>query len=85
MSTAVAPGATAAPPRPARRRGLRAALVLALVVAAADGFLLWGRALATPVGAEQAAASYLTAPAPRRGPARAAAAGRGLPLPDQRA
>jgi hypothetical protein len=64
MSTAVAPGATAAPPRPGRRRGLRAALVLALVVAAADGFLLWGRTLATPVGAERAAASYLAAPAP---------------------
>jgi hypothetical protein len=42
---------------------LRVALAVALVVAAADGFLLWGRTLATPVGAERAAASFLTAPA----------------------
>jgi hypothetical protein len=41
---------------------LRAALALALAVAAADGFLLWARGLATPVGAERAAASYLAAP-----------------------
>jgi hypothetical protein len=40
----------------------RAALALALVVAAADGFLLWGRTLATPVGPEAAAAGYLTGP-----------------------
>jgi hypothetical protein len=43
----------------------RAALALALMVAAADLFLLWGRTLATPVGAEAAAAGYLTGePAP---------------------
>ncbi|HZB58579.1 MAG TPA: hypothetical protein VFA73_05295, partial [Actinomycetota bacterium] len=54
-----------APPRPPRRRLLRAALALALVVAGADLFLLWGRGLATPVGAGQAAASYLPGgPAP---------------------
>jgi hypothetical protein len=41
---------------------LRVALAVALVVAAADGFLLWGRTLATPVGADQAAASFLRAP-----------------------
>jgi hypothetical protein len=46
-----------------RGRLLRAALALALVVAAADGFLLWARTLATPVGAEQAAAGYLAGPA----------------------
>ena len=54
-----------APPRPPRRRLLRAALALALVVAGADLFLLWGRGLATPVGAGRAAASYLPGgPAP---------------------
>jgi hypothetical protein len=36
--------------------------LLALVVAAADGFLLWGRGLATPVGPQRAAASFLTVP-----------------------
>jgi hypothetical protein len=41
---------------------LRVALAVALVVAAADGFLLWGRTLATPVGADQAAASFLKVP-----------------------
>lgn len=43
---------------------LRVALAIALVVAAADVFLLWGRTLATPVGAEAAAARYLTTPPP---------------------
>lgn len=43
---------------------LRVALALALVVAAADLFLLWGRTLATPVGAEAATARFLTAPPP---------------------
>jgi hypothetical protein len=56
--------AAAAPPRPARRRLLRAAVVVAVVVAVADGFLLWGRGLATPVTAERAAASFLAGPAP---------------------
>ncbi|HEV8425399.1 MAG TPA: hypothetical protein VGS14_09460 [Actinomycetes bacterium] len=48
-------------PVAARRAGrwLRAAVVVALVVAGADGFLLWARGLATPVGAEQAKASFL--------------------------
>jgi hypothetical protein len=46
---------------------LRAALVLALLVAAADGFLLWGRTLATPVPAETARARFLPVPA-RTGP-----------------
>jgi hypothetical protein len=44
------------------RRVLGVATALALVVAAADGFLLWARGLATPVGAAQATASYLTGP-----------------------
>jgi hypothetical protein len=56
--------AAAPPSRPARRRLLRAALVLAVLVAGADGFLLWGRGLATPVGAERAAADFLAGPAP---------------------
>jgi hypothetical protein len=44
---------------------LRVALVLAVVVAGLDGFLLWGRGLATPVGPERAAASFLAGrPAP---------------------
>jgi hypothetical protein len=38
---------------------LRVAVALAVVVAGADGFLLWARGLATPVGPERAAASYL--------------------------
>jgi hypothetical protein len=42
------------------RRLLRAATALALVVAVADGFLLWARGLATPVGPERARASFLT-------------------------
>jgi hypothetical protein len=42
---------------------LRVAVALAVVVAAGDGFLLWARGLATPVGPERAAASYLTRPA----------------------
>jgi hypothetical protein len=37
----------------------RVALAVAVVVAGADGFLLWARGLATPVGPERAAASYL--------------------------
>jgi hypothetical protein len=40
------------------------ALALAVVVAGADGFLLWARGLATPVGPERAAGSYLAAAAP---------------------
>jgi hypothetical protein len=44
------------------RPRLRVALGLAVLVAAADGFLVWGRGLATPVGAERATA-LLTAPA----------------------
>ena len=67
MSTAVAQEAATSPPRPARRRLLRTALAVAVVVAGADAFLLWGRGLATPVGAEQAAASFLTGPAPAGG------------------
>jgi hypothetical protein len=43
---------------------LRVALALAVVVAGADGFLLWARGLATPVGPERAAASYLVTPTP---------------------
>ena len=39
---------------------LRVALALAVVVAGLDGFLLWGRGLATPVSPERAAASFLT-------------------------
>jgi hypothetical protein len=46
------------------RRLLRVALALAVVVAGADGFLLWARGLATPVGPERAAAGYLAGPAP---------------------
>jgi hypothetical protein len=48
------------------RRLLLVALVLAVVVAGANGFLLWARRLATPVGPEQAAASF---PAGLVGPA----------------
>jgi hypothetical protein len=48
---------------------LRVALALAVVVAGADGFLLWARGLATPVGPERAAASFLAGPAvPADGP-----------------
>jgi hypothetical protein len=54
------------------RRLLGFATALALVVAAADGFLLWARGLATPVGAERAAASY---------PTGAAGSGGGVPGP----
>jgi len=43
---------------------LRVALAVAVVVAGADGFLLWARGLAAPVGPERAAASYLAAAAP---------------------
>jgi len=39
---------------------LRVALALAVVVAGLNGFLLWGRGLATPVSPERAAASFLT-------------------------
>jgi hypothetical protein len=46
---------------------LRVALALALMVAAADLFLLWGRTLATPVEADTAAARYLIAPPPAGG------------------
>ena len=46
---------------------LRVALALAVVVAGAAGFLLWARGLATPVGPERAAASFLAAPAPAAG------------------
>jgi hypothetical protein len=38
---------------------LRVALALAVVVAGLNVFLLWGRGLATPVGPERAAASFL--------------------------
>ena len=54
-----------------RRRtpGLRAMLAVALLVAAGDGFLLWGRTLATPVGAAAARARFLPGPAaPGPGP-----------------
>jgi hypothetical protein len=44
------------------RRLLGAAVGLGLLVAAADLFLLWGRGLATPVGPDRAAASFLAAP-----------------------
>jgi hypothetical protein len=37
------------------------------MVAAVDGFLLWGRGLATPVGPEEAAASFLAGPPPPAG------------------
>jgi hypothetical protein len=62
------------------RRVLGVATALALVVAAADGFLLWARGLATPVGAERAAASYLASSPPE------AQLSGGLPLspPDPR-
>ena len=67
--TALAGRSPAAPtPTRPRRRLLRAALALALLVAGADGFLLWGRTLATPVSAERAAASFLTGPAPTGAP-----------------
>jgi hypothetical protein len=46
----------------AEGRLLRAALLLALLVAGTDAFLVWGRGLATPVGPERAAASFLTSP-----------------------
>jgi hypothetical protein len=50
------------------RRLLRAAVVLAVTVAGLDGFLLWARGLATPVGPDQAAARFLTGrPAPATG------------------
>jgi hypothetical protein len=55
---------------------LRAALLVALVVAGADGFLLWARGLATPVGPEQAAARFVAA-----GPAPAGAAAGPRPAP----
>jgi hypothetical protein len=55
--------------RASGRRPLRAALALALLVAAADGFLLWARGLAGPVGEEAAAARYLAGPAAGAGPA----------------
>lgn len=42
-----------------RAAGLRAALVVALLVGGADAFLLWGRTLATPVGVETARAELL--------------------------
>jgi hypothetical protein len=53
--------------RPAGRRLLRAAVAVGLLVAATDGFLLWGRGLATPVDAERAAASFLAARPPGTG------------------
>jgi hypothetical protein len=43
---------------------VRVALALAIVVAGANGFLLWARGLATPVGPEAAAASFLAGTAP---------------------
>jgi hypothetical protein len=49
------------------RRLLRVAALLALLVAATDGFLLWGRGLATPVGPERAAARFLAGPPPAAG------------------
>jgi hypothetical protein len=52
----------AAPPARPRRRWLRVALAAALLVAAADGFLLWARGLATAVGPDQARARFLTEP-----------------------
>jgi hypothetical protein len=56
-----APRVTGHPGRPAGgRRWLRAALAAALLVAAGDGFLLWGRGLATPVGVDRARTGYLT-------------------------
>ena len=82
-----APNAASASPPPAPDEAvLGVATALALVVAVADGFLLWARGLATPVGAEGAAASYLAGQGGPAGgpPAGPAAAGRGLPLPDQR-
>jgi hypothetical protein len=57
-------------PHAARRRLLRAALAAALMVAAADAFLLWARVLATPVGPERAAVTFLASGAgPSDGPA----------------
>jgi hypothetical protein len=47
-----------------RRRLLLAGLALALMVAAADGFLLWARRLATPVGPEAAGRSFQAGPPP---------------------
>jgi len=47
---------------------LRVALALAVVVAGLDGFLLWGRGLATPVGPERAAASFLAGRPASAGP-----------------
>jgi hypothetical protein len=44
------------------RRVLGVATALALMVAVTDGFLLWTRGLATPVGPGRAAASYLAGP-----------------------
>ena len=49
-------------PRP-RRRLLRVAAALAVAVALTDGFLLWARGLATPVGPERAAGYLAAAPA----------------------
>jgi phytoene synthase len=49
MSTAVAPGATAAPPRRPAAGAFAPPSCSHWWWAAADGFLLWGRALATPV------------------------------------
>jgi hypothetical protein len=43
-------------------RALKAAVGVALLLAAADGFLLWGRGLATPVGPRPAAGRYLAGP-----------------------
>jgi hypothetical protein len=54
----------------AARRGLRAALAVAVLVAAADGFLLWGRTVLDPVDAAGASARFLagTAGQPGSGP-----------------
>jgi len=61
-------GALEAPARKGKRPWLRVALAVALVVAGADGFLLWARDLANPVGAEAARASFQAGPpAPRAG------------------
>jgi hypothetical protein len=50
-------------------RGARALLAVALLAALGDGFLLWGRTLATPVGAAAARARFLPGPAgPGPGP-----------------
>jgi len=66
--TTVAGRAPPARPLPRPRRLLRVAAVLAVTVALTDGFLLWARGLATPVGPERAAASYLAAPPPSGDP-----------------